>query len=238
MPNGHRSTRIPPPGATKPKSDTFVELATTGLWINNLLSEHQSTHKPQHFKSTCVVFLGRQSQACAQQMFSRITLYEQVRCERHCANVPFVQTCNRRYFCDASQSVSPLRKKTRIQSANIKSTATTMWRNANCILSLGRTTEHHVCGSILIRSDGKPHNTCGSRQHTHGTRNRSTVWRQNWTHFLRCCMQHHINCQTQTFSASPLNQHLSMLAKIRGNTRNGYIPGEVDATGQNALKKP
>ena len=49
-------------------------------------------------------------------------------------------------------------------------------------------------------------------------------------------MQHHINCQTSKNSASPLNQHLSILAKIRGNTRNGYIPGEVDAMGQNTLK--
>ena len=53
---------------------------------------------------------------------------------------------------------------------------------------------------------------------------------------LRCCMQHHINCQTSKNSASPLNQHLSILAKIRGNTRNGYIPGEVDAMEQNTLK--
>ena len=49
-------------------------------------------------------------------------------------------------------------------------------------------------------------------------------------------MQHHINCQTQKISASPLTQHLSTLAKIRGNTRNGYIPGEVDAMEQNTLK--
>ena len=33
-------------------------------------------------------------------------------------------------------------------------------------------------------------------------------------------------------SAPPLNQHLTTLAKIRGNTRHGYKPGDVDAMGQ------
>ena len=50
-------------------------------------------------------------------------------------------------------------------------------------------------------------------------------------------MQHHINCQTQKNSGSPLNKHLSTLAKIRGNTRDGYKPGDVDATGQKCVEK-
>ena len=101
-------------------------------------------------------------------------------CERNCANLPFVQTCNRRCLCGASRSVSPSRKKTRIPSANIKSTATTKRGRANCNLSLGRTTEHYVCGSVLIRSDGKTFKMWFTPTHTWDKKSLSKMNARLW----------------------------------------------------------
>ena len=122
-----------PPGATKPWSNKSIEPATIGLKINNLLSAPNSPLTT----STCTVdFFLTRSRVCVQQLFSRKTHYERVRCERNCANLPFDQTCNQRYLCGASRSVSPRRKKTRIPRANKKSTATTKGRHAKCIVSM------------------------------------------------------------------------------------------------------
>ena len=49
-------------------------------------------------------------------------------------------------------------------------------------------------------------------------------------------MQDHINCETQKTSAPSLDQHLPMLAKNHAHTRNGNIPGDVDAMGQQWLE--
>ena len=125
--------------------------------------------EPQHFKSRCVVFFETRSHACAKPLFSRGTLCERTRCERHCATIPFLQTCSRRYLWRASRSVSTLRKKARIPSANIKKHRNHKRKTRKVFFDFGRTTQHHVRGSVLIRSDGKAHKICGSRQHTHGT---------------------------------------------------------------------
>ena len=72
------------------------------------------------------------------------TQHERVRCERHCANLPFVQTCNRRYLCGASRSVSPMRKKTLIPNATSKDTQP-QWeeaRTAFCRWKSGTTPRH------------------------------------------------------------------------------------------------
>ena len=99
----------------------------------------------------------------------------------------------------------------------------------------GRTTQHHVRGSVLILSDGNAHKICGPRQHTHmihKTLNR-TASKLNTS---PCCMQDHINCETQKTSAPSLDQHLYTLARNHAHTRNGNIPGDVDAMGQHCLE--
>ena len=54
---GADQLRYYPPGATRPWSNTLVELARTGLWINNLLSEHQSTLRPSTLQIHMYCFL-------------------------------------------------------------------------------------------------------------------------------------------------------------------------------------
>ena len=116
-----------------------------------------------------VLFFETRSHACAWQLFNRGTLCERTHCERHCATIPFLQTCSRRYLWRASRSVSTLRKKARIPSANIKKHRNHKRKTRKVFFDFGRTTQHHVRGSVLIRSDGKAHKICGSRQHPHGT---------------------------------------------------------------------
>ena len=106
-----------PPGATKPWSNKSIEPATIGLRINNLLSAPNCpSHNIQMYWLNLV--FDEIACMCPSNCSTEKTLYARVRCERYFANLPFVQTRNRRYLCGASQSVGPVRKKTRIPRAN------------------------------------------------------------------------------------------------------------------------
>ena len=171
---------------------------------------------------------------CLKQLFSRGTLCERTRCERHCATIPFVQTCSRRYLWRASRSVSTLRKKARIPSANIKKHRNHERKTRKVFFVFGRTTP---TPRARIRSDPfKTHKTCGSRQHTHDTEDAHPHGVKTEHKSVDAACRDHINCETQKTSAPPLNQHLYTLARNHAHTRNGNIPESVDVMGQHCLE--
>ena len=100
----------------------------------------------------------------------------------------------------------------------------------------GRTTQHHVRGSVLIRSDGKTHKICGSRQHTHGAEDAQPHVVKTEHKSVDAACRDHIKNQPQKTSTPPLNQHLYTLARNHAHTRNGNIPESVDVMGQHCLE--
>ena len=220
-----------------PWSNKLVELATIGLWIKNLLSERKSTPRTSTLQIQMCCFFETRSHACTWQLFNRGTLCERTHCERHCATIPFVQTCSRRYLWRASRSVSTLRKKARIPSANIKKHSNHKRKTRKVFFFyFGRTTQHHVRGSVLILSDGKAHKICGSRQHPHDTGDAQPHGVKTEHKSVDAACKTTSTARHKKPSAPSLDQHLPMLARNHAHPRNGNIPESVDAMGQHCLE--